>query len=71
MGGVHLEDVLLVFNDGDDAWLAANTADAGWTFIAKLLDVDANAVDQMIENESILGPANVNLGGGPGDFGLF
>jgi Ca2+-binding RTX toxin-like protein len=70
VGAVDLSDVLTFFDAGPHALLAANTADQGWTVIATLNNVDAYALGQMIENETILAPAAVALGGGPGDFGL-
>ncbi|KAB2861640.1 MAG: calcium-binding protein, partial [Bauldia sp.] len=70
VGAVDLIDVLMVFDSGDHAMLAANTAEQGWTFIATLENVDAYALGQMIEDESILAPAVVNFGGVPGDLEL-
>jgi Ca2+-binding RTX toxin-like protein len=70
VGAVELSDVLAVWHSGDDALLAANTADAGWQFIATLQNVNANVVDQMIEDESILADPVVNFGGRPGDLGF-
>ena len=52
--GVGLEDVLMVWNDGPDAWLAANTAAAGWDFIAHMKNVDAYQLGQMVENGNII-----------------
>ena len=52
--GVGLEDVLMVWNDGPHAWLAANTAAAGWEFIAKMENVDALQLNQMVENGNII-----------------
>lgn len=62
VGAVQLEDVLVVFNSGPDAVLGANTAEAGWTEIALLENVDASVIDQMIENESILSVEAVDFG---------
>lgn len=56
VGPLDLEDVLLVFDDGPDAWLAANTAHEGWTFIARFENVDAFQMNQMVANGSILAP---------------
>jgi Ca2+-binding RTX toxin-like protein len=71
VGNVELSDVLIVFNSGDNAMLAANTADEGWTFIATLNNVNANVLDQLIEDETILADPVVNFGGAPGDLGFF
>lgn len=57
VGPIDLEDVLMVFDDGPDAWLGANTAHEGWTFIAHFENVDAFQLNQMIANESILAPS--------------
>src|SRR5262249_1176222 len=56
-GNVDLEDVLMVAYSGDDALLIANTAEHGWTLIATFSDVSAAQLENMIENETILGPA--------------
>lgn len=68
-GNVDLEDVLMVAYSGDDTLLFANTAESGWTLIATLLDTSTSEVDQMIENETILGPAPVVEFGGSGGNG--
>jgi Ca2+-binding RTX toxin-like protein len=70
VGAVDLEDVLLVFNNGaGGALVAANTAVAGWQYIANLANVSANALDAMIESEAILAASVAPVGDGPG--GLF
>jgi len=57
VGPIDLEDVLMVFDDGPDAWLAANTAHEGWQFIGRFENVNAIQMTQMIADESILAPA--------------
>jgi hypothetical protein len=54
LSAVELRDVLMVFDVGAHAVLAANTASQGWIGIAELRNVDASIVGQMIEDESIL-----------------
>lgn len=70
VGAVDLVDVLMVFDAGADAVLAANTAAEGWTVIATLQNVDAQTIGQMITDESILASPVVNFGGQPGDLNL-
>ena len=70
VGDVGLIDVLTVFDQGDDAVLAANTASAGWTVIATLVNVEAYELGQLIASENILAPAEVNFGGMPDGIGL-
>src|SRR5262249_40970604 len=71
-GNVDLEDVLIVAYSRDHALLIPNTADHGWTITATLLDVSAAQLDNMIENETILGPAPLSgIGNGnPGGLEL-
>jgi len=67
---VELIDVLTVFDQGDDAILAANTASGGWVVIATLENVDAYELGQLIASENILAPAEVNFGGMPDGLGM-
>ncbi|WP_144187078.1 calcium-binding protein [Elioraea rosea] len=63
------EDNLLVFLDGGSAWLAANTADAGWDFIAKFVGVNGIALGNAIDDGSIFDVEVGVLGGGAaGDY---
>ena len=70
VGAVDLVDVLMVFDAGADAVLAANTAAEGWTVIATLQNVDAQTIGQMITDETILASPVVNFGGQPGELWL-
>ncbi|WP_144187079.1 calcium-binding protein [Elioraea rosea] len=63
------EDNLLVFLDGDNAYLAANTADAGWEFIARFMDVNGIALGNAIDDGSLFPTQVGELGGGAaGDY---
>lgn len=69
VGAISLADVLIAFDAGVDTLLAANTAEGGWTMIARLQNVDTATVEQMIASENILA-VGVNVGGGPGGLGI-
>jgi Ca2+-binding RTX toxin-like protein len=65
--GGDWQDNLLVFNNNGSAMLAANTAEAGWQFIANFVGVTAIALETAIDQGTVFGlPAGVG-GGGPGD----
>jgi Ca2+-binding RTX toxin-like protein len=61
------EDNLLVFNDSGSAMLAANTAEAGWQFIARFAGVNPIALETAIDQGTVFGVLGGVGGGGPGD----
>ena len=62
IGPIALDHFLTVLDSGPDAYLRANTAEYGWITIAKLLNVDADALGEVIADGSILAPAAAELG---------
>ena len=66
VGATDLSDVLLAWNVTGGAMLAANIEGVGWDFIAMLEGVNAIALQQMIDSESILAANVADFGnGGP------
>lgn len=52
--GGSVSDVLTALDNGNDTELLANTATDGWTVIANLLNTDHDAIQQRIDDGSIL-----------------
>lgn len=52
--GGSVSDVLTALDDGNDTELLANTATDGWTVIANLQNTDHEAIQQRIDDGSIL-----------------
>ncbi|WP_291298763.1 calcium-binding protein [Elioraea sp.] len=62
------DDNLLAWNDGANSYLAANTADAGWQFIARFMGVGGAALGDAIDDGSLFATQLGGVGGGgPGD----
>jgi Ca2+-binding RTX toxin-like protein len=53
--GDTVEDNLLAWHDGANSYLAANTQDAGWQFIARFIGIDGFELNEAIE---AFGPSN-------------
>jgi hypothetical protein len=62
VGPIDLEDQLLAFQSGNDVWLAANTAAAGWDYIAVFTNTSVVAFDAGIDSGSMVSLIGVDFG---------
>jgi Ca2+-binding RTX toxin-like protein len=64
VGPIDLEDQLLVFQSGNDVWLAANTAATGWDYIAVFTNVSAATFGAGIESGTMVSLIGTDYFGG-------